>query len=151
MKKLNQTQSKSDRLDFMNQYANDSTNEVIKQSENLIATKHLQDNIMKETKEFAIEIANSIKYNRHQPTTQFNGIKINSNECQSFDYLKFQLVNDFLESIGCKFSPCIFRHESQNPNTLVERSQIAEYLKLRSYDKTPLLVQLIEILRMQNE
>lgn len=140
-------QSKNERLDFMNQYANDSTNEVIKQSEKLIASKNIQQNIMKETKEFALQIANSINNSDIRPPSQFVGININSKENQSLEYIKFQLVNDFLESIGCKFTPSVFRHESQNPSLVVERSQIADYLKLRSYDKTPLLVQLIEVLR----
>lgn len=146
MKKVN-LQPKANRLDFMNQYVDKSTNEVTKQSETLIASKHIQDNILEETKKFAVQIANSLKHNEDQAPKRFNGIRLNSKNIESFEYLKFQLVNDFLESIGCKFTPSIFRHESQNPTTMVNRSQIADFLQLRSYDQTPLLVQLIELLR----
>jgi hypothetical protein len=51
---------------------------------------------------------------------------------------------EYLESIGLKFAPTVLRYEGQHPNHFANRVDLARKLHLRSYDKTPLLVQIIE-------
>lgn len=130
----------------MNQYINDSTSEVTRESEQLISMKHIQEKILNESNEFALQIANSIN-NQERPPDEFLGIILKNSQDNQFELLKFQLVLDFLKCIGCKFTPAVFLHESQNPSMQLDRSHVSEMLHLRSYDKTPLLVQLIEIIR----
>ena len=147
MKKIQPTQPISNRLEFMNQYINDSINEVTKESEQMISMKNLQEKILTESNELALQIANSIKYKDSKLPKKFSGINLANKDKESFEFIKFQLVLDFLESSGCKFTPGVFRHETQNPTILLDRIHLSEILHLRSYDKTPLLVQLIEMIR----
>jgi hypothetical protein len=60
------------------------------------------------------------------------------------ELIEYRLVMDYLESIGLKFAPTVLRYESQHPNLFADRAELAERLHLRSYDRTPLLVQMIE-------
>ena len=57
---------------------------------------------------------------------------------------EFLLVLDYLESIGLKFTPTVLKYESQNPDVNTNREELCQRLNLRSYDRTPLLVQLID-------
>ena len=66
------------------------------------------------------------------------------------EMIKFYLVLDFLESIGCKFTPSVFLNETRIANHYFDKNYLEEKLKLRSYDKTPILVQLIEEIRKWN-
>jgi hypothetical protein len=58
--------------------------------------------------------------------------------------LQYKLVLEYLDSIGLKFSPTVFRYESRHSEVLADRYELARRLHLRGYDRTPLLVQMIE-------
>lgn len=66
-----------------------------------------------------------------------------STEDENDQYI-FQLVVDYLESIGLHFAPTVFRYESQNPNLFKERVTTANDYGIPSYDRTPLLTQMVE-------
>jgi hypothetical protein len=60
------------------------------------------------------------------------------------DMDEFLLVLDYLEWLGLKFTPQVLKFESQHPETVIDRRQLCERLSLRSYNRAPLLVQMIE-------
>ena len=57
--------------------------------------------------------------------------------------LEYLLIQDYLQGIGLESSPEVLRFESLHPTVEEDRRTLAQSLQLRSYDKTPLLVQLI--------
>ena len=64
-------------------------------------------------------------------------------ECEGPKRLEYLLVQDYLTSIGLETAPQVLRFESLHPTIEEDRRTLAQKLQLRSYDKTPLLVQLI--------
>ena len=70
--------------------------------------------------------------------SEIEGIESPGN--QRTEYL---LIQDYLQSIGLEASPEVLRFESLHPTVEEDRKTLATSLDLRSYDKTPLLVQLI--------
>jgi hypothetical protein len=57
--------------------------------------------------------------------------------------LEYLLIQDYMQSIGLQVAPEVLRFESLHPTVEEDRKTLASYLDLRSYEKTPLLVQLI--------
>ena len=57
---------------------------------------------------------------------------------------EYLFVLEYLESIGLKVTPTVLRYESQHPEVQCERKRLAKQYQLKNYDRTPLLVQLIE-------
>ena len=64
---------------------------------------------------------------------------------------EYLLVQDYLQTLGIETTPEVLRFESLHPTVEEDRRSLAQRLALRSYDKTPLLVQLIAIRLAQVE
>lgn len=108
--------------------------------QDLIAEKQIKEKVLQEAQQYAQQAANHIHDPNEPEPEKFVGIEFTGDN----SILEYALVLDYLESIGLKFAPTVFRYESQHPNAFSERVQTAAELGLRSYDKTPLLVQMIE-------
>ena len=136
-------------LSFIEEFSVNSSKKVMQKAEALVIRKNLKDPIIEEASNIATKVAQSFCDKKCQPPPPFPRINLpeDSTRTDSIEYIKYQLVLDFLQSIGCKFTPAVFQKETQNPSLFNERSEIAEKLSLRQYDKTPLLVQLIEAIR----
>jgi hypothetical protein len=107
----------------------------------LVQRERIKERIIEEAQHYAQLIADHQNDPDSQPDLQdFPAVPIDEEDGQ----LGYFLVLDFLESIGMKLAPTVFRYESQYPDIFVNRSEVAQRLQLRSYDRTPLLVQLIE-------
>ena len=64
---------------------------------------------------------------------------------------EYLLIQDYLASLGLEKSPEVLRFESLHPTVEEDRRTLAQKLQLRSFDKTPLLVQLIALRLAQIE
>ncbi|EAX95557.1 hypothetical protein TVAG_005720 [Trichomonas vaginalis G3] len=62
---------------------------------------------------------------------------------EGLEQTEYLLIQEYLQSIGLVTAPEVLRYESLHPTIKEDRRTLAQRLKLRSYDKTPLLVQLI--------
>lgn len=128
-------------MNFLDKFVVDTQKDVVQKVQELIAEKKIKEKTLDETQQYAQKIANH-KHDPSEPEPEkFTGIEFGDNLSNQLEYA---LVLDYLESIGLKFAPTVFRYESQHPNVFSERNQVANELKLRSYDRTPLLVQMIE-------
>ena len=128
-------------MNFLDKFVVDTQKDVVQKVQQLIADKKIKEKTLEETQQYAQKIANH-KLDPSEPEPEkFTGIEFGDDLSNQLEYA---LVLDYLESIGLKFAPSVFRYESQHPNVFSERTQLASDLKLRSYDKTPLLVQMIE-------
>lgn len=127
-------------MNFLNRFIQDTQQDVVQRVQNLIAEKQIKEKVLHEAQQYAQQAANHIHDPSEPEPEKFSGITLESDN----DLLEYALVLDYLESIGLKFAPTVFRYESQNPNSFSERVQVADDLYLRSYDRTPLLVQMIE-------
>lgn len=116
--------------------------EAAEQVQQLVEREQIKERIIEEAERYAQLAADEEEGDSYgdQRLPQFPGVPIGQEE----DQLEYFLVLDFLESIGLKFAPTVFRYESQHPDLFVDRARVSERLHLRSYDRTPLLVQLIE-------
>lgn len=70
-------------------------------------------------------------------------VEITGIETEGNAQTEYLLIQEYLQSIGLVTAPEVLRFESLHPSIKEDRRTLAQRLKLRSYDKTPLLVQLI--------
>jgi hypothetical protein len=128
-------------MDFLSGFIQETQRSVVEGVQRLVEENHIKDRVLEEAQGYAQRIANHIQDARHtDPVETFEPVPIASPN----ELTEYCLVLDYLESIGLKFAPTAFRYESQHPNTFANRTELAERLNLRSYDRTPLLVQMIE-------
>jgi len=98
---------------------------------------------LKEAQAIAQQTANHILDPKADPPQQYKGISVGASQ-EDPERQEYLLVLEYLESVGFKFAPSVLRYESQHPDIMSNRAELAKSLGLRSYDRTPLLVQLIE-------
>ncbi|OHT09017.1 hypothetical protein TRFO_22268 [Tritrichomonas foetus] len=134
-------------MEFLTGFIQSTQQSVVDGAQELAEEKNIKQKIFNEAQEYAQLIANHIKNPDSKPPPEFPPLPLDTDN----DLIEYYFVLDFLESIGLKFSPTIFRYETQRTNEFVDRAFIRDSLNLRSYDKTPLLVQLIEEIRKSQE
>lgn len=136
-------------MDFLNGFIQETQQEVVDGVQQLVESKGIKDKILNEAQDYAQKIANNIiNPDSVELPKQFEGIALSPD---TEDYLEYCLVMDYLDSIGLKFAGTVFRYESQNSNRFCDRFIQGEKLKLRSYDRTPLLVQMVEQIRLAQQ
>jgi hypothetical protein len=109
--------------------------------EQLADEKGIKQQVLNETQQYAQREAMHIMHpDRCDEPPSFDGINLSD----PGDMDDFLLILDYLESMGLKFTPQVLKFESQHPQTVVNRKDLCRRLHLRSYDRTPLLVQLLE-------
>lgn len=112
---------------------------VIEEVQKLVEEKGIKDQVLKEAQQLAQQQAMHIMNPDSPEPPTFPGIQLTGDEED-----EFYLVLDYLESIGLKFTPTVLKYESQHPDVKTKRDELSQRLNLRSYDRTPLLVQLID-------
>jgi hypothetical protein len=118
----------------------DSQAGVVEEVQRLVEENGIKEQVLREAQTLAQQHAMYLMNpQQFQEPPAFPGIPLDN---ESRD--EFLLVLDYLESIGLKFTPNVLRYESQHPDIATERDGLCRRLNLRSYDRTPLLVQLIE-------
>jgi hypothetical protein len=127
-------------LEFIKGAVHQTQQEVIKGVQELVEQKGIKEKILDEAKEYAQQVADKIRNPQGDEPQDFPPMSLES-ETERTEY---GLVMDYLESIGLKFAPSVLRYESQHPNQFVDRFDLAKQLHLRAFDRTPLLVQMIE-------
>ena len=127
-------------MDFLNHVIEETQSGVVQEVQELVEKKGIKEKVLQEAQALAqrqaMHIMNPDQYDEPEP---YAGLDLTGD-----DRDEFLLVLDYLESIGLKFTPTVLRYESQNPTIATEREELCKRLNLRSYDRTPLLVQLIE-------
>lgn len=126
-------------MSFVNDFIQATQREVVEDVQRIVEERGIKEKVLAEAQEIAQLTANHLLDPQQEPPQEYKGIDINDENLN--EYL---LVLDYLETIGFKFAPSVLRYESQHPDKCVDRQELAQLLALRSYDKTPLLVQLIE-------
>jgi hypothetical protein len=117
--------------------AEDDVKEPLKR---LVDGSGVEEEVNGQAQELAKIIATHLLDDSQPPLEKFPSIPIENSQ-QELEYL---LALEFLESSGFKFAPTVLRYESQHPELQVDRREIGKRLHLCTYDRTPLLVQLIE-------
>ena len=134
-------------MEFLTGFVQSTQHEVVEAAEELLEKKQIKQKVFDEAQEFAQQIANHIRNPENKPPPEFPPVPFEKES----DVIEYYFVLDFLESIGLKFAPTVFRYETQRSNEFVDRAFLRENLELRSYDKTPMLVQLIQEIRQSQE
>jgi hypothetical protein len=128
-------------MDFLSSFIQQTQQSVIEGVQRLVEENHIKERVVEEAQGYAQRIANQIQDPRRaEPIETFPGVPIG----EPNQLIEYCLVLDYLESIGLKFAPTVFRYEAQHPNQFAVRTELAKQLNLRAYDRTPLLVQMIE-------
>lgn len=126
-------------MSFFDDFLISINKEIIEKVEKLIEEKGIREKVAENAEKAAIETANRLLDPSLPQDVMFKGINAETDELD--EYL---LVLDYMESTGLKFASQTARFESQHPEITLDRVKLAEKYGLRSYDKTPLLIQLIE-------
>lgn len=130
-------------MSFVNEFIQSTQQEVVKEVTELVEAKGIKEKVLKEAQAIAQQTANHILDPKAEAPQQYKGITVGSSP-EDPERQEYLLVLDYLESVGFKFAPSVLRYESQHPDIMSNRAELAKNLGLRSYDRTPLLVQLIE-------
>ena len=125
--------------DMLSQVIDPAQKEVIAEVQKLVEEKGIKEKVMKEAQQLAQKQAIHLMDPSSEEAPVFKGINL-----EEEDPDEYFLVLEYLESIGLKFTPTVLKYESQNPDVECNRAKLASKLKLRNYDRTPLLVQIIE-------
>lgn len=126
-------------MSILDNFIKDTESEVVEEVQRLVDEKGIKAKILEEAQQLATQQANHIINPKSPEPPKFEGLNLDD---ENMD--EFCLVLDYLESIGLKFTPTVLKYESQNLQINSNRQELCERLKLRGYDRTPLLVQLIE-------
>jgi hypothetical protein len=121
-------------MDFLNPFVQQTHLQAVRAAQPILEANHVKERITEAAQRYAQQIANG------ETVETFDPVPLESEA----DLVEYCLVLEYLESIGLKFAPTVLRYESQHPNQFSEREELARKLHLRAYDKTPLLVQIIE-------
>ena len=126
-------------MSLFDDFIQNTNKEVLQKVEALIEEKGIREKTEKQTEEYATKTAYSILDPEGMPAPVFKGVDLSEEDPD-----QYLLILDYFESTGMKFTSQTIRFESQNPQLTLNRKALAEKYGLRSYDKTPLLVQMIE-------
>lgn len=127
-------------MDFLNKFIGQTQADVVTEVQELVERRGIKEKVLQEAQALAQKQAMHIMNpDDHDAPETFEGVNLDGE-----DKDEFLLVLDYLESIGLKFTPTVLKYESQNPTVETQREELCKRLNLRAYDKTPLLVQLIE-------
>jgi hypothetical protein len=125
--------------DFLKSFVEETQLEVKAALEELVEKHKIKEKVLEHAKEFAQKAAAHI-LDANQPAVEpFPKVGIEGDQ-----ELQYLLVLEFLQSAGFKFAPSVLKFESQRPELPFDRRDLGKRLKLRTYDRTPYLVQLIE-------
>ena len=125
--------------DFLDSFIESTQKDVVEEVQQLVQEKGIKQQVLKEAQELAQQQAMHLMNPSSPEPPSYPGIQLEGDEKD-----EFLLVLDYLESIGLKFTPTVLKYESQNPDVNTDREELCQRLNLRSYDRTPLLVQLID-------
>ena len=117
----------------------ETNKEVLENVRKLIDEKGIEDKIAKQTEELAKMTAYSLLDPKNHPAPVFQGVNLNKEDPD-----QYLLIMDYFESTGMKFTSQTMKYESQRPTLVYDRVKLANKFGLRSYDRTPLLVQMVE-------
>jgi hypothetical protein len=128
-------------MDVLGALVQETQAEVTAEVQRLVEEKGIKKAILDEAQRYAQAQARYLMNPGQMPEPpSFPGIDLSDEN----ERIEFLLVLDYFESLGLKFTPNILRFESQNPKVPTNREELCRKLHLRAYDRTPLLVQLIE-------
>lgn len=125
--------------DFLDSFIESTQKDVVEEVQQLVTEKGIKQQVLKEAQDLAQQQAMHLMNPNSPEPKKYPGIQLEGDEKD-----EFLLVLDYLESIGLKFTPTVLKYESQNPDVNTNREELCQRLNLRSYDRTPLLVQLID-------
>jgi hypothetical protein len=117
----------------------ETQHEVTAALEELVQENGIKDKVLGRAQEYAKTAATHILDETQPPLEPFPAVAIDGDK-----ELQYLLVLEFLQSAGFKFAPSVLKFESQHPDIELNRRELGKRLKLRTYDRTPYLVQLIE-------
>ena len=123
----------------MNKYIDVTRSNLPKDIQALVDEDELKESVLSKVEEEAMYRAAKEIDLSVASIPDYKGINIRGDSKD--EYL---MVLEFLESLGLKFSPSVLKYESQHPEIFVDRKELAEKYRLKSHDRTPLLVQLFQ-------
>ena len=126
-------------MSLFDDFIQQTNKEVLEKVEKLIEEKGIRRKTEEETEELAKKTAYSLLDPEGNHAPVFKGVDFSKEDPD-----QYLLILDYFESTGMKFTSQTIRYESQHPDFTLNRRQLAEKYGLRGYDKTPLLVQMIE-------
>jgi hypothetical protein len=125
--------------DFLASFVAETQQEVTDALEDLVKAQKIKEKVLAHAEEFARTAATHI-LNEAEPALE----PIPAVDISGDKELQYLLVLEFLHSAGFKFAPSVLKFESQHPDLPFNRRALGKRLNLRTYDRTPYLVQLIE-------
>jgi hypothetical protein len=125
--------------DFLSRFVEETQAEVSEALEELVRKNKIKEKVLGHAQEYAKIAATHILDETQEPLQPFQEVPIDGDK-----ELQYLLVLEFLQSAGFKFAPSVLKFESQHPDLPFDRRALGKRLKLRTYDRTPYLVQLIE-------
>jgi hypothetical protein len=125
--------------DFLASFVKDTQEEVTAALEELVEVNGIKRKVLERAQEYAKIAATHILDETQPPLQPFSAVEIEGDK-----ELQYLLVLEFLQSAGFKFAPAVLKFESQHPDLPFDRRELGKRLRLRTYDRTPYLVQLIE-------
>lgn len=117
----------------------ESERELRKEISKIIDERSVQNKVLEEAKQTAEIQAKHFLDDEVAPPPEIPGILADSDEKDEYLF-----VLEYLESLGLKITPTVLRYESQHPEVQCDRKKLSRNYNLKNYDRTPLLVQLIE-------
>jgi hypothetical protein len=124
---------------FLAEFVAETQREVSEALEVLVTETGIKDEVLQHAKELATTAATHILDESKPPLERFKPLDLEED-----NRLKYLLVLEFLQSAGFKFAPTVLKYESQHPDLEMDRRQFGRDLKLRTFDRTPYLIQLLE-------
>jgi hypothetical protein len=125
--------------DFLATFVKETQHEVTEELEKLVEANGIKRKVLDRAQEYAKVAATHILDETQPALDPFPAVGIDGDK-----KLQYLLVLEFLQSAGFKFAPSVLKFESQHPELELDRRELGKSLKLRTYDRTPYLVQLIE-------
>jgi hypothetical protein len=127
-------------MEFLSSFVAETQQTVVDAVQRMIEDRGIKAQVLEEAQNHAQTIANHLRDPESPEPERFEPVAIG----ELSELVQYQLVLEYLESVGLKFAPTVMRYESQHPNAFSDRASLAAQLRLRSFDRTPLLVQMIE-------
>jgi hypothetical protein len=125
--------------DFLTDFVKETQQEVVEALEQLVAEHGIKEKVLEDAKRYATIAATHILDPEQPPLEAFEPVAVDGDK-----EIQYLLVLEFLQSAGFKFAPSVLQFESQHPEIKLDRRELGKRLNLRTYDRTPYLVQLIE-------
>ncbi|KAK8885377.1 hypothetical protein M9Y10_040825 [Tritrichomonas musculus] len=122
--------------------------QIFREVQNVIDTKQIKEQVIKEARDRATDAIISLKQTKTL-SKNLEVHKINANSEDERDELL--LILEFFESSGYIFGVPILSYESQNPDLIVDRIDLANRLGLDPNDPQPLLIQMIKPILKETE